>query len=397
MDRILCRVRPVAGHERVNIEQARGSVLAQDLVSPIDSPPFANAAMDGYALRSSDTSTHCGGARFRVVGTSWAGNPYHEPVEEGQCVRIFTGAAVPPGTDAVVMQEAVQRSDDWITVHQPIQHHEFVRVAGRDLAAGQPALRKGKRLTAIDVGLIATLGFPDVRVHRRVRVSLLSTGDELRPPGSPLKYGEIYDSNRFALKAFLRALGVHINDLGALRDDPVTLAPALADASGWSDAIITIGGASVGDADHLVPTLRELGRVDLWKVAIKPGKPFAFGQIGGSYLFGLPGNPVSAIVTFLQLVRPVLLHLMGAERETVLRVQARAGQRIVKSAGRMEFQRAVFTAEADGTLTVATLPGQEADRQAALSAANCFVVLPAECNGAEAGDPVTIEPLINYL
>ena len=392
---ILSRVRPVQGREQVAIDLAGGRVLAEDLHSPIDSPPFANAAMDGYALRSCDTETVP--AILRPIGTSWAGRPYRGTVAPGHCVRIFTGAALPDGTDAVVMQEEAVQEQDRIILSRRVASQEFVRAAGRDLSSGQRALARGKRLSSIDVGLIAGLGFSEITVYRRVRAAVLSTGDELRPPGSALEFGEIYDGNRFAVKSFLSALGVEITDLGALADDPTTLRDTLTEASRSSDVMITIGGASVGDADHLVPVLHTLGRVDLWKVAIKPGKPFAFGQIGDSYVFGLPGNPVSAIVTFLQIVRPALLQIMGAEYETALRLRARAGARIVKAAGRMEFQRALFTADGDGTFTAIPLAGQEADRLVPLAAANCLLRLPADSLGVEAGEPVTIEPLINYI
>ncbi len=387
---------PVDGRELVRLECATGRVLHDAVIAPIDSPPFVNAAMDGYALRSADTRSTMPVA-LSLAGTAWAGRPFRGTVGSGQCVRILTGAALPHGADAVVMQEEVTRKADHITLQRPIEAGEFVREAGRDLSRGQMALPRGRRLTSIDVGLIATLGIPAVSVHRRLRISLLASGDELQPPGHALKPGQIYDSNRLALASFLGSLGTEITDLGRYPDDPSLLRSALIEASQTSDVLISIGGASVGDADHLVPVLQELGRIDLWKVAIKPGKPFAFGRIGECHVFGLPGNPVSAIVTFLQIVRPALLRKMGTEPRPILRLTARAAQRIVRSPGRLEFQRALYVSGADGTLSVTPLPGQEADRLAPLAAANCLLILPADRAVVEAGDPVTIEPLINYL
>lgn len=394
--RLICSgLRRIEGCEQVDIGRAPGRVLHEDLIAPIDSPPFTNAAMDGYAVRSDDTNQIP--VTLRLVGTSWAGRPYRGTVAPGQSVRIFTGAALPNGADAVVMQEEAAKQSNAITLNRRVAPLEFVRTAGRDLARGQCALKDGKRLTPIDLGLIATLGISEIRVYRRLRVSLLASGDELRPPGSTLELGEIHDSNRYALKAFLRALGVECTDLGQIPDDAVILRAALTEASRFSDVIITIGGASVGDADYLIPLLRDLGRVVLWKVAIKPGKPFAFGRIGDCRVFGLPGNPVSAIVTFLQIVRPALLQMMGAAQETVLRLRAQAGARVTKAPGRLEFQRAVFNSEVDGTLTAVAVPGQDADRQTPLAAANCFLILPPDSTGAAPGDPVTIEPFMNYL
>lgn len=389
-------MRPVAGREQVTIGQAAGRVLSDHVIAPISSPPFPNAAMDGYAIRSADTDQTLP-VNLMPVGASWAGKAFPGGVQSGQCVRIFTGAALPIQADAVVMQEEVVLEDGHITLQRRVAPGEFVREAGRDVIAGSLVLRQGKRLTPLDIGLIASLGIPEVTVHRRVRVSLLSSGDELQPPGHVLRAGQIFDSNRFALKAFLQTLGVETADLGRLPDDLQLLRAVLTEASQSSDAIVTIGGASVGDADHLVPLLRELGHIDIWKVAVKPGKPFAFGHIGDCQVFGLPGNPVSAIVTFLQIVRPALLRMMGAESATVLRLHAQSGARIVRSVGRLEFQRAVFFSQENGTLTALPLAGQDADRQAPLAAANCFLILPADCAVIEVGEPVTIEPLVNYF
>lgn len=389
-------IRPVVGRECVSLAEAAGRVLSCDLLSRIDYPPFANAAMDGYALRSAETAED-GVTGLDVVGTARAGHPYESCVGHRECVRIFTGAVMPAGTDAVIMQEEVERDGDRLSLSRRLLPDESVRRAGRDIAAGQCVLSAGKRLTAIDTSLIATIGIPEIAVYRRPRVGMLSTGDELRPAGRTLAPGEIFDSNRFAVGELLRGWGIEVSDLGVVPDDREVLKRTLSQAAACSDAVVTIGGASVGDADHLVPALAELGTIALWKIAIKPGKPFAFGQAGACYVFGLPGNPVSAIVTLLQLVRPALLRLMGATPEPPLRLAARCRRKLVKTTDRMEFQRGVCRNENDCTLSVVALSGQDADRISALSAANCFIVLPAESHGAAEGDSVWIEPFSSFL
>jgi len=392
-ERLQAHLVPLTETERVGVRgrEALGRVLAQDLIAPIASPPFDNSAMDGYAVRSEDTVSP-GITRLAVIGTAWAGRPYAGTVGPGECVRIFTGAVMPIGADAVVIQEAVAAGSDAIELTGPIPSGAWIRAAGRDLAAGRCALPAGKRLSAIDLGLIASMGIPRLSVIRRVRVGILSTGDELTPPGAALMPGTIYDSNRVAISALLQPLPVVLSDLGACPDDPETLRNTLLEAVTWNDVILTIGGASVGDADHVVPTLREIGRINFWKIAMKPGKPFLHGRIGGCHVFGLPGNPASALVACLQLVRPGLLRLAGALPEPPLRLPAVCIKALKKSTDRMEFQRGIYRLEPDGTLTVAAVGGQDADRLAAFSAANCLIVLPAENRGTGVGDRVLIEP-----
>jgi molybdopterin molybdotransferase len=295
------------------------------------------------------------------------------------------------------MQESVDAGPDHIVVRGNVERGEWVRAEGRDLAMGKMALPRGKRLSAIDLGLIASLGIPEITVSRQVRIGLLATGDELTPVGTPLRPGSIYDSNRLAIRGLLSSPAFQVTDLGCCRDDPAALRAALLEASSWNDALVTIGGASVGDADHVVPVLREIGHVDLWKMAVKPGKPFLYGRIGGCHVFGLPGNPASAMVTCLQMVRPAAARLAGALPEPALRVRALCEQPIAKTTDRLEFQRGIFRAEPDGRLSVRPVEGQDADRLASFSAANCFLVLPADCRGVAAGEPVTIEPFGSSL
>jgi len=392
--RILGSLAPVAGIERVSLEQAPGRVLAEDVFAPFDLPPFPNSAMDGYALRHRDIEAYAE-AGLEVVGTSFAGRPYTGSVETGQCVRIFTGAAMPDGADTVVMQENVLRDGGRIRLTRPPGLRANVRPAGDEIRGGERLLEQGRRLQAADLGVLASAGFGAVPAMRRLRVAFFSTGDELRPVGETLGLGQIHDSNRHTLHGLLQSPAIEAIDLGLVRDDPVELRRVLLDASARADAIITSGGVSVGDADFVTGALAELGRVGFWKVAVKPGKPFAFGRIGPSWLFGLPGNPVAVMVIFLQLVRPALLRLMGAETRPALRLTALCRSDLKKSPGRMEFQRGLFASDGSGGLEVAGLAAQGSHQLLGLCRANCFIVLPEDNAGVRAGDSVVIEPFVD--
>lgn len=389
LELMLAALRPLDGAERVPLRRAAGRILAETIHTPLDLPPFDNSAMDGYALRVADLA---GGEPLRVIGTSWAGQPFVGTLAAGECIRIFTGALVPASADAVVAQEDVSLSGDQIHVAIPMRAGKNIRRQGEELRVGDELIAAGQRLAPADIGLLASVGLAEIPVKRRLRVALLSTGDELRPVGEPLGLGEIHDSNRYVLHALLAELGVEALDFGALPDDPTTLERTLLSVAEQADAILTTGGASVGDADYVVDVLRAIGRVDFWKVAIKPGKPFAFGQIGAAWLFGLPGNPAAAMITFRQLVRPALFKLMGTVPTVPLRLPAVCATPLKKSPGRLEFQRGVFSRDANGGLTVSGLAGQGSHRLTSMSRANCFIVLPLECAGVEPGDTVEIEP-----
>jgi molybdopterin molybdotransferase len=385
--RLLAAVRCLPEIERVPLKRARARILAEDLVSPLDLPPFANASMDGYAFRAEDLPAH---PRLRLAGASKAGHPFGGALEPGRCVRIFTGAPLPKGADTVVPQEDVVAEGDWIRLTVPARPHEFIRPQGDELRRGDIVLRAGKRLNAADLGLLASAGYPEVAVRRPLRVAFFSTGDELRPVGHGLRFGEIHESNRYILAGLLDEAGIEALDFGNLRDDPDAIRQAVAEAAAVADAVITTGGASVGEADFIVRTLRELGEVDFWKVALKPGKPFVFGRVGGAFLFGLPGNPVAVMVTFGLLVRPALDALMGTVPGEPVRLPAVCENRLRKRPGRLEFQRGLCRRAADG-YRVMGLRGQGSHQLAPMSAANCFIVLPLENAGVEPGQTVEIE------
>ncbi|MFO1417549.1 MAG: gephyrin-like molybdotransferase Glp [Methylotetracoccus sp.] len=384
---------PIQGIEYLGLGQATGRVLAREVRSTIDYPPFTNSAVDGFALSAPATA----GSEFTIVGTAWAGSPFLSPVGPAECVRILTGASLPEGTDAVIMQEEASIHDRRVSLNRAIAADECVRRAGRDFTAGQTVLSAGHRLSALDIGLLAAIGETEIEVLCRPRVGILATGSELRPPGQGLEAGQVYDSNRFAVAAVLRGWGVEVSDLGTCADDPEALSNTIGLAAGELDALITIGGASVGDADHIMRTFDRLGEVTFWKVAIKPGKPFAFGRVGNCRLFGLPGNPVSALVTLLQLVRPAMFRLMGTTAEPPLRITAELTRPITKSNRRLEFQRGFVQPRTGRIPVVDALPGQDADRILSFSAANCFIVLPPDSPGADRGDTVMIEPFACFF
>ena len=300
---------PIAATQTIEIRQTLGRVLAQDIVPSINVPAHDNSAMDGYALRFSDLKP--GETALTEVGSAFAGRVFGGKVGADECVRVMTGAVMPAGADTVVIQEVVKRDGDRIVVPPGQKRAQNVRYAGEDLKIGVPVLQPGKRLRPAELGLIASLGIAEVRVKRKLRVAMFATGDELASIGEKLKEGEVYDSNRYTLYGMLERLGVEITDLGVVRDDPAKLEAAFRKAAASNDAIITTGGVSVGEADFVKQLMGKLGEVLFWKIAMRPGRPMAFGRIGDSYLFGLPGNPVAVMVTFYQFVRDTLLHLSG--------------------------------------------------------------------------------------
>ncbi|WP_323845333.1 gephyrin-like molybdotransferase Glp [Microbulbifer magnicolonia] len=385
---------PVSETETLPLEQACGRILAVPAKARLDLPPCDNSAMDGYAL--------CGDGPYRLAGKSLAGHPYTGTLQNGECVRITTGAPVPAGADRVVMQEQAQLQGEQLYLNSQPKEGDHIRRRGEDVRAGDTLIESGRRLRVAEVALLAAAGIHEVTVLRRVRAALLSVGDELRPLGTPasaLGDGDIYDSNRIALKVALAQLDLEVIDLGCLPDQPAAIRDALIQARDSADLVISSGGVSVGEADFTRQVLEQLGHLDLWRLAIKPGKPFAFGRLpreeGEALFFGLPGNPVSALVTLYQLVLPALEKLQGvsaAECQAPFESRARLLNPIRKSPGRKDYQRGYTYRDSDGIQVVTSTGIQGSHILSGLADANCFIVLPREGGNCETGDWVAIEP-----
>lgn len=394
--RIATHIKPLTGAERVAVRSALGRVLATPIVSRINVPGHRNSAMDGYAIAASDIPTQ-GIRELKVIGSSFAGKPFTGTFAPGQTVRIMTGAVVPQGADTIILQEQVEATDERIRIdgrHPPKQH---VRAAGEDIAIGQTVLPAGQLVTPAELGLLASLGITEVEVMRRPRVAFFSTGDELRSLGEPLGLGEIYDSNRYTLFGMLTRLGVDIIDLGVVVDDPVALQSAFERASADADVVITSGGVSVGEADYTKEILRRLGEVRFWKVAMKPGRPLAFGELGDALFFGLPGNPVAVMVTFYQFVQPALLQLMGARVADYPMLSARTTSVLKKRPGRIEYQRAWLKRDPHGAYVVTATGDQGSGILSSMANANCFIVLGMETARVEAGAIVDVQPFFGMV
>src|SRR6188768_1828139 len=384
---------PVTATARVPIRSALGRVLSEDVLSPVDVPAHRNSAMDGWAMRFADLKPE-GEATLQEAGASFAGKPFMGTMASGQCVRIMTGGVVPEGADTVVMQERAAASGRAITFPGGQKPGQNVREAGEDLKAGSVALRRGRMVRPAELGLIASLGIGEVAVYRRLRVAFFSTGDELKAIGTALGAGEIYDSNRYTLHGMLTRLGCEVLDMGVVRDDPRALEQAFQEAAAAADVVITSGGVSVGEADFVKGMMDQLGEVVFWKIAMKPGRPLAYGKIAGAHFFGLPGNPVSVMVTFYQFVRDALLRLMGADPvEPVPTFQAACTAKLKKMPGRTEFQRGILTRSADGSLAVRPTGEQGSGILKSMSDANCFIILGDHTGNVEPGSLVEVQLL----
>ena len=381
---------PVTQQENVGIFQALGRVLAQDVISPISVPAHDNSAMDGYAfnaaqLRSDSPLT------LKIAGTLRAGAGWALPVAPGECIKIMTGAIMPHGLDTVVPQEFVSGNDTSITIPAGILHAgDNRRLRGEDLMQGQPALRQGQLLTPAALGLLASLGIEQVSVWRKLRVAYFSTGDEILSLGQAPREGAVYDSNRYTVFGLLSRLGCEVIDMGVVRDEPAVLEAAFTRAAQQADAIITSGGVSVGEADFTKLMMKKLGDVAFWKIAMRPGRPMAVGRIGGAVLFGLPGNPVAVMVTFLAFVRPALLQMMGSTVGAPPMLKAHSMEPLRKKPGRTEYQRGIVSTNADGTLQVQTTGNQGSGVLSSMVHANGLIVLHHEQGNVASGDLVDV-------
>ena len=393
---ILSLIVPVTEREQLFIRQALDRVLAEDVISPLDVPAHDNSAMDGFALRHADLAAE-GPTRLRILGTAYAGRAFDGKVSPGGTVRIMTGAILPDGADTVAVQEVCRVEDETVIVPPGQRPGQNTRMRGEDLAAGKPALLAGKRLRPAELGILASLGVAELKVRRRLRVALFSTGDELCSIGATPAPGEVYDSNRYTLWGMLTRLGCEVLDMGVVRDDPAALEAALREAAAGADAVITSGGVSVGEADFIKELMTRLGEVAFWKIAMKPGRPMAFGRIGhgghSAWLFGLPGNPVAVMVTFYQFVRPALLQLAGEAPDAEFPLfPARCREALKKNRGRTEFQRGMLFREGKGW-SVRPVGAQGSGVLRSMAEADCFIVLGPDCGDVAAGDMVMVQPM----
>lgn len=389
LSQILSELSTKNAYERISLKHALNRVTYKAVHSAIDVPNFRNSSMDGYAFRFIDTHSD----ELKIIGTSWAGKPYTKPIADNECIRIFTGAYIPDHCDSVVMQENVNRIDETIRITRWPAQGENIRQVGDDTQKGQLLFTEGRRLKSADIGLLASCGIADIAVFKKLNVGFFSTGDELVSIGSQTKLGQIFDSNRYTLHALLEEAGVIPVDLGVIPDDPLSVESALLSASKDCDVIITSGGVSVGEADFITDVLAKIGRVNLWKVAIKPGKPLVFGSINDAAFFGLPGNPVSVMVTFQQIVLPALHKMTGRQHEhQAITLQAITADSIKKQPGRTEFQRG-FVENTNGELIVHSTGKQGSHMLSSMSKANCLIVLEKSSGDVEKGQRVIIQLL----
>ena len=397
LERMQSTVTPVTATEVVHLQAALDRVAAEPIYANLNIPSHDNSAMDGYAFAYASASTD---TSMIVVGTALAGHPYNGSLGENECVRIMTGAIVPPQADTVIMQEQVVVEDNCIRLARVPELGENIRRAGDDIAHGTLVIDKGKRITPIDIGLLASLGVAQVTVFAPLRVAVLSTGDELKSAGQALKPGELYDSNRQTLLALLSRLDVTVIDCGLVADDPQKIYTAFESAANQADVVISSGGVSVGDADYTKNVLTSLGAINFWKVAMKPGKPFAFGALkkstGNAWFFGLPGNPVSAVVTYHQLVLPVLRHLSGEQFSEELSLPVKTNHPLKKQPGRADYQRGVLQ-KIDGEICVSTTGNQSSGVLSSIARANCYLVLEQDRGSVAKGESVSVIPFNKFL
>ncbi|MFD0965847.1 molybdopterin molybdotransferase MoeA [Seminibacterium arietis] len=391
IEQMLGSIPTAQNQETLSLTDAINRICAEDVISPINVPSFNNSAMDGYAIRLSDLQRS---EKLSVVGKSLAGHPFDRELPPQSAVKIMTGAMIPQRADTVIMQEDVQVDNDGnVTFLQPAKLGQHIRRVGEDIKKGDVVLKKGSKLTALSLPLLASLGFSQISVFKSLKVALISTGDELISVGESLQMGKIYDTNRFTIRLLLEKLNCEILDFGIIADNEQQFEKVFMQAQQQADLIITSGGVSVGEADFTKKILEKFGQIRFWKIAMKPGKPFAFGQLGKAWFFGLPGNPVSALVTFYQLVQPAIAKLSGySQWKKSPQLQAITTTPLKKSVGRLDFQRGFYQLNSQGEIEVHPIGFQGSHIFSAFVKSNCFIVLEKERGHVQAGEIVTIEP-----
>ncbi|WP_133408386.1 gephyrin-like molybdotransferase Glp [Parashewanella tropica] len=388
---LLEQVNTVTDTLALPLEEALDHVLAEDVISKIDLPPFDNSAMDGYAFRFADLNSDTDITSLTLVGEAFAGHPFTGDIPTGACVRIMTGAQVPSALDTVQMQEQTEVQGDQICITHPRKTGANVRSKGEEVSIGQTVLKTGTVIRAAELGVLATLGQAKVTVFRKLKVAFFSTGDELKPVGTELEPGQIYDSNRYSIRGLLSKTGVEWIDLGIIEDCPNAIKQAFLNASEQADLVLTSGGVSVGDADYVKQVLKEVGKITFWRLAMKPGKPFAMGALPNAIFCGLPGNPVASMVTYYQLVLPLIHKMQGRGGLKRQLVKATLTHDIRRKPGRVEYQRAVVSRNAQGELEVSTTGAQGSGMLTSMSLANSFLIVPREQGEMVAGSQVTVE------
>ena len=395
--RIRAHVCSIKETETVAVIDALGRIAARDVVSPMAVPGHTNSAMDGYAC-AGDSLPLDAPRWYEVAGSAFAGEPFTGQVGPTQAVRIMTGAVMPGGTDTVVMQEHVEVDAGRVRIPPGARPGQHVRQAGEDIAAGAVVVPRGRRLMPAEMGLLASLGVAEVEAFRALRVAYMSTGNEIRPPGAAFEPGLVYDSNRFTMHGMLARLGVEIVDLGIVPDRRDAMLDAFREASSQADVVLSSGGASTGEADYVREVLAELGQVGFWRIAIRPGRPLAFGFLGDSVFFGLPGNPVAVMVTFYQFVEPALRAAAGESRVRPRpTVEARCATRLRKKPGRVEYYRAIIERDDTGALVVRSTGKSGSGLLHTMSDANCFIVLPEDGVTVEPGTTVEVQPFFALM
>lgn len=387
--KILDAIDVIPDDEAINIKQSYGRVLSQTVHSPIDVPQYTNSAMDGFAIRGDDLEQES----YRVVAEVMAGYSHDLPLKTGEAVKIMTGAPIPQGADTVVMREQAQTHDEQVRFNAKIKAGQNVRQAGEDLAQGAQVFSAGTRIESAEMGMLASLGLDQCQVHRQLKVAIFSTGDEVQAPGTELQPNTIYDSNRFTLIGLLQALGCEVIDLGIIADDEALMVQALEGAAQSADMVLTSGGVSVGDADYIKLALERLGQIDFWRISMRPGRPLAFGKINNTPFFGLPGNPVAVMVSFINFVEPAIRHMQGQADWTPLKVPAIASESLRSRLGRTEFSRGIYQLNHQGQLTVHTTGSQGSGILRSMSEANCLIEVAPSVESVKPGEFVTIIPL----